>query len=190
MGNYSYITEWKTAIERTERFGLKLPDCRLQSEKRYLTPQFIQEFPYILQKELGVIEKNEVISQCLTFHLRILPILQKHLECGAYFTIGWIDILHTDFLFKFDDLFIEKSIKNKGFNKNINIHSWITLDSMEIIDATFSTTIAMAQKNENGYGGIIMQHDDTSKGLFYMPMLVGDDFLVKSGAMKFISIIY
>ena len=69
MGNYSYITEWKTAIERTERFGLKLPECRLQSEKRYLTPQFIQEFPYILQKELGVIEKNEVISQCLTFHL-------------------------------------------------------------------------------------------------------------------------
>ena len=48
MGNYSYITEWKTAIERTERFGLKLPECRLQSEKRYLTPQFIQEFPFLL----------------------------------------------------------------------------------------------------------------------------------------------
>lgn len=190
MSNYSYTDEWKAAIERTKYFGLKLPECRLHPKKRYLTPQFIQEFPHILRKELGIIEKTELVSQCIIFHLTILPIIRNYINCEAYFTIGWVDILHEKSLFKFDDLFIEESIKNKNPKKEINIHAWITLDSMEIIDATLATTVAETQQKKSGHGKIIMQHDETSKGLFYMPMLVGDDFLVKSGIIKNFSIFY
>lgn len=181
MRNYSYLAEWRAAIERTRRLGLEVPECRLQPEKRYLTPRFIQEFPYIIKKEVGIIEDSEIIAQCMNFHLMIIPVIQDYLKCSAIFTIGWIDIDHKHYLYKFDESFIENSISNNMTKEYINIHAWITLESMEIIDATLPTTIAKIQNTQKGYGEVIMQHCESPNKLFYMPMLVGDDYLVKSG---------
>jgi hypothetical protein len=65
----------------------------------------------------------------------------------------------------------------------MNVHAWLTLPSMEIIDATLATTMAIAQGRPEQGGGVVMGHADGFTGFAYRPMLVGADSLQRAGLL-------
>ncbi|HCB1767018.1 TPA: hypothetical protein MYP38_004857 [Citrobacter braakii] len=54
---------------------------------------------------------------------------------------------------------------------------------MEVIDVALATTIAVVQKLPQGHGAVLAKHADELRGMAYKPMLVGPDFLRKSGLL-------
>ena len=176
-----YATEWSAAIERTRRFGLEVPSHELQPSQRYLTPARQAEFPYVVQRGLGNLDFDDVVAQCMAIHYRLVPVLEQWLGCPVLYTIGWVDDLTPKGMFKFDDAFIADKLKNGNGGNVINIHAWLTLPSLEVIDVALATTIAVLQKLPTGHGAVLAMPADDVKGFAYKPMLVGSDFLGKAG---------
>ncbi|MFV2854610.1 hypothetical protein ACNIZ2_28230, partial [Escherichia coli] len=85
----------------------------------------------------------------------------------VYFTLGWIDDGTPKGMFRFDEDFITDTLKNGYTGDTVNLHAWLTLPSMEIIDITLSTTISMLQGHKNQLGGVIIKRADDIKGFSY-----------------------
>lgn len=111
-------------------------------------------------------------------------VMEQWLGCPVLYTIGWVDDGTEKGMFKFDDAFIADKLNNGHAGGTVNIHAWLTLPSMEVIDVALITSIAVLQKLPEGHGGVLAQHPDELKGMAYKPMLVGPDFLRKSGILK------
>lgn len=180
----SYASEWKAAIERTERFNLRVPPQQqttglLLDEKRY------SEFPYVVQEALGEIGTEDLAAQCLSIHYRLAPVIERWLGCPVSYTIGWIEDGSEQGMFRFGDDFIDEKLRNPAPpGGTVNIHAWLTLPSMEIIDVALATTMGKVQNRPDMYGLVISKKADDLEGMAYKPMLVGDDFLLKSGLLQ------
>ncbi|HFT8169543.1 TPA: hypothetical protein ACGR94_005932, partial [Pseudomonas aeruginosa] len=144
MTTSNYATAWNTAIERTQRFGLNVPEHAGQSMHSYLTPERHAEFPYVVQQALGALDFKDLVLQCLAFHYRLAPVLERWLNCPVLYTIGWVDDGTEGGMFKFDDSFIAEKLKNGHSSPTVDLHAWLTLPSMEVIDATLVTSLAIA----------------------------------------------
>ena len=71
--------------------------------------------------------------------------------------------------------------KNVDFN-SLNIHAWITLDTLEIIDLTLLTTIGFSYERED-YIGLIYYHSaeyiaQTDKRIYH-PVIIGTEELIQ-----------
>lgn len=77
-----------------------------------------------------------------------------------------------------------RDVLQNGLKKfSLNMHSWLTLPSMEILDFTILTTIAHVKQLGQGYFGVISRHPNDLIGMSYHPMLLGDDFLRRIGVL-------
>lgn len=179
----SYATEWAAAIERSKKFGLEVPPHEVQPAHRYLTDARHAEFPYVVQRGLGDLDFPDVVAQCMSIHYRLVPVLQEWLGCPVLYTIGWVDDGTDKGMFKFDDAFVADKLQNGHSGSTANIHAWLTLPSMEVIDVALATTIAVVQKLPQGHGAVLAKHADELRGMAYKPMLVGPDFLRKTGLL-------
>lgn len=181
MLNDQYLNQWKYAIDRTRKFGLSV-DVGLDDvvEDRYLSKKSIEELPYVVRRNCGNIGPEELVGQCMSIHHRLAPVISDWLKCDAVFTLGWIEY-ENEKLFKFDEDFIKKTLKDGHDSSQLNIHAWIALPSMEIIDFSLSTTFGFVKKRKEMFGGVIASHADELKGIKYRPMLVGEDYLRKTG---------
>jgi hypothetical protein len=180
----SYANEWAAAIKRSKRFGLEVPTHEVLPAHRCLTAARLTEFPHIVQRGLGDLDYPDVVAQCLSIHYRLLPMLEAWLGCPVLYTIGWVDDDSEDGMFKFDDAFVANKLRNGHSGSSANIHAWLTLPSMEVIDVALATTVAVAQKRPQGHGAVLAKHADELRGMAYKPMLVGPDFLSKSGLLQ------
>ena len=183
MISSNYATEWAAAVERTKRFGLDVPSHEVQLTKQYLTDERQPEFPYVVQRGLGDLDFSDVVAQCMAIHYRLAPVIQEWLGCPVLYTLGWIDDGTDTGMFKFDDDFIADKLKNGHAGGTVNLHAWLTLPSMEVIDMALATTIAVINKMPEGYGRVLARPADGLDGMAYKPMLVGPDFLRETGLL-------
>jgi len=179
----SYANEWTTAIERSKRFGLEVPGHEVQPTTRYLTEGRQAEFPHVVLRGLGDLDFSDVVAQCMSIHYRLVPVLEEWLQCPVVYTIGWIDDGTDKGMFKFDDAFVAEMLKNGFTGSTVNIHAWLTLPSMEVIDVALVTTIAVLKGWREGHGAVLAKYADEVTGMAYRPMLVGADFLLKTGLL-------
>lgn len=179
----SYTTEWAVAVERSKQFDLAVPLHEVQPTHRYLTVARLTEFPYVVQRGLGDLDFPDVVTQCLSIHYRMVPVLEQWLEIPVLYTLGWIDDGTDKGMFKFDNAFIADKLKNGHASSAVNIHAWLTLPSMEVIDMALVTSLAVLKGWSKGHGGVLAKHADEITGMAYKPMLVGPDFLRKTGLL-------
>lgn len=179
----TYAADWAAALERTARFGLAVPAQPAPTEERYLTAARHAEFPYVVRRAMGELEARDIVGQCMAIHIRLRSVLEEWLGCAAHFTIGWVDVDAGMPLFKFDDTFIADKLASGHPGGQIGLHAWITLPTMEVIDMSLPTTFAVVQNLKEGHGSVIASRADELKGFAYRPMLVGDDFLRKTGIL-------
>jgi hypothetical protein len=179
----SYVDDWNTAIVRSERFGLTVPPHQLEASRRWLDDKANADFPYVIRDGLGDLAFADVVGQCMMIHYRMAPVIEKWLHCPVLYTLGWIDDGTEDGLFRFDDDFIATKLRDGHSGSQINIHAWLTLPSMEVIDVALATTMGIVQQRPEMYGLAITRPADDLRGMAYKPMLIGDDFLRQSGLL-------
>lgn len=176
-----YQSEFKDALERTQKFGLPVEHIEFSSA-RLLTSNLQQKFPYLLRDAVGEIGVEELVGECLSIHYRLLEALEKIIGGKCYFTIGYVETKRKMFYQSESDL---KKLMETGIsNPSLNIHAWITLPTMEIIDVSLPTTYAVVNDEKEGIGSIMASHADELKGgMKYHPMVIGADYLRKIGAL-------
>ncbi|OVZ88295.1 hypothetical protein CBW54_09590 [Yersinia kristensenii] len=181
----TYSEEFKIALERTARFNLTPPDSFSETSTRVMNDKRVRNLNRILAPIFeGMVSYEQMVGQCMPLHLKALPILEEWLGCPVYYTLGWIDDGTPKGLHKFDDDMIADKLANGHQDDTINIHAWLTLPSMEIIDLTLSTSFSILQGLKEGEGGVIVKKADEITGFAYKPMLVGEAFLSKSGILQ------
>lgn len=180
----AYEIEWMQALERTKRYGLPVPEVFAPQSSLIFTQARMAELPKVVEKALVGLTVDDVVGQCLAIHFGLVPVLQRWLGCPVYFTLGWIDDGAAG-MFKFGDELIQALLDGGHRGGTINVHAWLTLPTMEIFDVTLATSIARINNLPEGYGGVFSQHPDGLKGMAFKPVLVGHEFLERSGLLRF-----
>lgn len=179
-----YESNFLEALERTTRFGLSTPSVEL-SDARFLTQEALSRLPFAIRDIMGELDEDDVVAQCLSLHMRLKPVIEQILGCNAFYTIGWVSFKDSE-IFKQTEESLSEMLESGITGPDVNIHAWLTLPSMEVLDFSLPTTYAKVNGIEEGKGGVIaMYASDLADGMMYQPMLVGEEFLAKSGAMRF-----
>lgn len=177
-----YKSEFERAASRTKEFNLMCPEI-VFSEGALLTTERMHKFPSVLRDAVGDIGVEEVVAQCLSIHYRLSDVISKLFDTSCYFTIGYIETVDR-LMFHQSEQDLKRILQNGINSSSLNIHAWLTLPTMEIMDFSLPTSYAILNKMEEGIGGLIATHPDTLiGGMKYHPMLVGEDFLRKSGGL-------
>jgi hypothetical protein len=177
----TYLEELTLAITRTQEHGLKVPVFHAEPARRLLNKRTIGSISQLVSSMyFGDIVKN-FNKKCLSVNRRMAPAISKLLGCEVLYTLGRIErIVEGGYCSGFDDEFISSKLLLKHNEPSIDIHAWLTLPSMELIDLTIFTTVGKAKSIPSWYGEAILRHADEITDMSYKPVLVGDDFLVKA----------
>lgn len=180
-----YFSDFKKAELFTREIGLSSREVTgAPNVKKFIDDSFFNKLsPYL------VIDKPEELAvKCNVVSQVICDVIEKKLNIKAYLTIGSI-IFEGGPAFKFDQEFVNSTVAS-GFGSlaapNYSHHAWITLESMEIIDFTINTSMALFSKDLSAdmrikmLGGVLSGHaDQLTHGLKYVPVLIGEEFYLK-----------
>lgn len=178
----AYLDDINAAIARAAKLGLKAPAFQ-PVEGQLLTQKVYQDIPYIVRDALGDTTAEDVAAQCLSYHMRLLPILSDYFKTELTYTIGHVK-MGAKTLFEQTEEQMEALIKGGIEHPQLQIHAWLTLPTCEIMDFTLPTTYAVINKTTDGYGSVLAGHaDKLLNNVYYRPMLIGDDYLRRIGAL-------
>lgn len=176
-GYWAHIQDAKV---RTERFGLPTPRPTLQTDRRWLVPENREAVQRALQVGMQIGSYGDIVGECVAVHHRAQAVLAQTLGCEVLYTIGWIDDSDGGPRFYFDDNDVERWLSDEGPRDGLNMHTWLTLPSMEIIDIVLGTSVAARSGDHRYKGRILVGHADQLP-LKYRPMLLGDGLVVEMG---------
>ncbi|WP_278484550.1 hypothetical protein [Achromobacter insolitus] len=174
-------------MERTARFGLQVAPASPAGRGPYLTDARLPEIFPVLREALGKpVSTDALVGQCLQVTWDFLPAVERWLGCQAFFTIGWVDLGHSRQWDQFDDAFISTMLTRGHGGGPVKVHAWLTLDSLEILDVTLMTSLAVTLGTE-GKGEVLAGDPNDTGQVVLKPMLVGPDFVFKTGMAKLFS---
>ena len=166
------------------------------SENGLICPQFIERStPMITDERIAQLtqlliyfsthERADVLaSQCVDFNMKVKSSVETLLGTEVYLTSGGLATRNNVQLCFLTDDSVRTLLATPirlSENERIQFHTWLTLPTFEVLDFTFATSLAMAQdwpqyKNQV-WGGF-----PSCLEFLYQPVIVGEDFLKKSGA--------
>lgn len=175
----AYLHYFKEALQRNTRLGLESPYF-LHEDTRYLDHDFNAQFPYLILNTFGRLEPKDLTGTCIPIHNQLQTVLNDKLGILSYFTIGYVTLNGIDVYHQTEDSL--KRFLSDGINlRSANLHAWLTLPSMEIIDMTFPTSYGVINNKNEMLGQVIVKHYSELKGgMSYHPMIIGTEYLEKS----------
>lgn len=178
-----YEDDFQKALERTKRMGLPLPEVIFEST-RYLTTEAMEGLNTAIFDALGPMRTEQLAGQCLAIHLQIQDIVSTALGCPVYYTIGWVELEKGSWFEHSEETL--RTLMTEGLQHDrVQLHAWLTLPSMEIVDVSLMTTYALVREYPEAKGKVIATHPcDLTGGVMYKPTLVGAEFLARSGIMR------
>ena len=177
-----YKERFSKAITRTQAFGLAQPSIEYTSGQ-LLTDELQVEFPFMLRDEVGEIGIEELVGQCLSIHMKLRDSLSRIVKAPCYYTIGFVETVERNISYQTEES-LKKILQTGIQSQTLDIHAWLTLPTMEIVDFSFLTSYAVANRDPRGLGGLIANHADAlTGGMKYHPMLIGEDYLRKIGVL-------
>jgi hypothetical protein len=204
---YNYDEEFQGAICNTKKTGVKIDGIKFK-DKRYFKQDMSLFTEKIVSTLMWLRDRKKlagqpeylplalsIIGNCGPFHNYMKPIIERAFDCKSFLTLGYIKLNAIDdeaekTFHKFGIEDIEKSItSSQPFPSNH--HIWLTLDSGEILDMTFSMTYLSVNNKESFYKTVetkglplefINKHySELTDGMEYKPLFVGADILNKAG---------
>lgn len=182
----SYDDEYVAAAKLGRKIGLDVPfadPCkdRLLNEKmrEEIFKRFVQYSGFPAASWV-----KRVVGQCVATHIYLMDEVERILSSKPALTIGWIEAGGGHF-FKCNrkDMlaWLENGIPNPT---SANLHVWLTLQSMEIIDFTFVPSyIIINGVNTNEIGYDCGHWTEFSANRRHHPIIVGNDLPQRLGLL-------
>lgn len=170
-----YKEKFEMARQRTLNLKLECPEVEYQ-ESRIINQELLDNLPHFIFNEFGRVTPEFIYRNCMGFHHTLQPTLENALGTEIYFTLGNVRV-ENDLLFHTDEAGIKELMKTK-VRGPLNIHAWLTLPTMEILDFALCTTYSIVKNEPELFGAAITRHpDDLTGGMVYEPMILGHDYL-------------
>lgn len=182
--SYNEIPEYKAAFKQAIYFTRSCSfdiDAVNWIDKTFITADSTDIEDSLRDSKLASFDG--AARQCLKWSHFYAPRVAKKLGCGAWVTIGQIwnreEIVYGP---SWNDLkrWIAKGIQRDDFEnrRGFNLHAWITLQTCEIIDLTFFTTLSEMDPQFKSCAGQLTHGRDPHaiNGHRYYPMAIGSDF--------------
>lgn len=179
-----YYKDFKEALKKTRSLGLDLKRVTLNKGRRHIDEEFLTNgINQVFEKTFSSLTPTDISEQCIPIHFNVLPAIEKHFKCKAYLTIGGVRD-HKNNYFDMTEEYISQTLSS-GIMSKYKLHCWITLDSMEIIDATLATTIGAHDGPKKLIGEMLAIHPDNlpdiGSKLVYTPKILGSSYLESIG---------
>ena len=179
-----YESKFNDALERTHKFGLLVPKQIPSNPGRFLSDKAQEELPFVIRDSLGVLDEDEIVLQCLLLNMRLKSVFSEYFKSPVYYTIGYVGI-DDHYMFKQSEESLFSMLENGIIGPSVSLHAWLTLPSMEILDFSISTSYGRVNGIKEMMGAALALHpSELTGGMSYHPMIVGEEFLHKIGAMK------
>lgn len=188
----SYKKQLIEAIERTRGNGISVKDFLIESASfPIINNQNGKEIQGILDEHVFNEPFDKVHTQCIHHSWNVQDLISEALNCDVLLTFGY-------FLNGSQKIFYtseQEILQWRGMpdDQRRNIHSWLTLPSLEIIDITLMATSGkMAGKEPHEFNYKVFKHyrpDDhygLPNSIYHTPQFVDDDFLEKVGLLKYL----
>ncbi|QEY16049.1 hypothetical protein D0C16_08680 [Cellvibrio sp. KY-GH-1] len=178
-----YANNFLKALNTTRELKLDTPHVKFQS-KRIITENLLRRVPKLIEKRLGKLPIEQVAGQCIAIHYNIKKTLEELFNTELYYTIGYVEN-QFDNRFYHDKNDIINLLQSKTAKPQLNLHTWLTFPSMEIMDYSLLSTYAVAYSRPDHYFDLLAEHaDELKNGIRYHPTIVGEDFLERIGSIK------
>lgn len=152
-----------------------------------------KDVPSLINKKL-ILENdlkefiNESYMQggnCLVFHYQYLKFIQENIDPLATLTMGYLEH-NGSYIFKFSTENIKKWYKYGLLSTEnqweLNLHVWITLSNLEIIDLTLPFALIKLSKNNHKldyYPFLFGNSEKNEINTTYHPIIIGNDYIQK-----------
>lgn len=178
-----YKIAFDTAIIRTGANGLICPSWIDHS-----TPIITEERKAELTQLLIYFNTHEragvLASQCVDFNMKVKSCVEELLDTEVYLTSGGLATNRNVQLSSLTEAALRTFLSTPirlSENEPIPFHTWLTLPTYEVLDLTLATSFATAL-NRPDLKHQVWAGFPSSLQYVYQPMIVGEDFLRKSGA--------
>ena len=189
---YRYRDLFEQAVERTVELGLPAVDVEYV-DARHFSPERVSEFGSFVAREFAPALAGGLSATCMMVHSGLVGAVEEFFRCGAYLTVGPVTTPKGE-LYPLTSEQVRRWMTEKVDARDVELHAWITLDSMEILDMTLLPTIADVSGRPE-IAKTIATHPDLlpraqpqgpdpatlPNGLRYSPFVVGLAFLERLG---------
>lgn len=182
--NQTYDEEFSTAARLGRSQKLDIPFVKPIST-RYLNSHNSIELSKLFVRYSGFpnpLWTTKIVMQCITAHFLLLDDVERVLHSKPVLTLGWVEMGQRRF-FECDKNDVLSWLKHGVPNpKAVNLHVWLTLQSMEIIDFTFVPSHTIVNKLPTKDLGFDVGHwTEFLDERRYHPIIVGNDIPQRLG---------
>jgi hypothetical protein len=152
---------------------------------RFLTDKTLENISSFINKEIISLNlsKDDFFAKCFQINYLFIDKIKSFLKCDVFYTVGYI-IMENDKIFYTPKDKLANFLTFGYGSAKINLHAWLTLPTLEIIDLTFSTTYAILHKKPDMMGLVVTKHpSDLTGGLSYHPQIIGFEYFKKIGVL-------
>lgn len=146
---YDYCAAFQSAIEKAKSFNLATPEIDFQHSK-LLTERDRSLISAEAVKLCDGKDIQQYKASCVTTHWDLWDhFIRDEIDSNAILTAGYIQNTEREnaFAYRFSDAEIKRWLaQDVRWVGSDNIHVWITLSSLEIIDITAPATISLAEQ--------------------------------------------
>ena len=182
--NDDYEQCFHAAIARTNSHGLDCPVFSAGSAP-LLTGDGMSELSKYLVKQQGGLKLSDVSSRCVDANITVKPYVEKFFGVTVYVTSGAVRQEPTSPFFELSESDIHALLVNPIQRQRLQpipFHAWLTFPTMEILDITLGTSIGVRFNVQKMLGQVYGGYP-AALPLVWHPMMVGEEFLRKSGAV-------
>lgn len=189
---YRYRDLFELAVERTAELGLPAVDVEYV-DARHFSPGRLKDFGSFVAEEFVPALTGGLSATCIMVHSGLVGAVEEFFKCRAYFTVEPV-ITPKGEMYPLSAAQVRRWMTEKVDARDVELHAWITLDSMEILDMTFLPTIAEVSGRPEVARPIATHPDPLPRaqpqgtdpatlpnGLRYSPFVVGQAFLERLG---------
>lgn len=189
----TYRKELIQAIERSKSSGLEIPDFFIESNNvSFLNPEIRTHLFEFLYKRVYKNDIDAVAFHCFDWSFYLKNEIDNILCCESILTIGYVDFLgKSAFKSEIEEIVSWISQPSSDIRFGANLHIWLTLPSLEIIDITIAASFLKINSdilgNIKDYRNCVMDLPKENAGIeyfVYRPQFVGEDFLYKTSIAK------
>ncbi|NHQ86813.1 hypothetical protein HA050_11855 [Iodobacter sp. HSC-16F04] len=176
------------ARERTINFGLEVDSISFKKQTFLSDMESASKLAQVLSEFFieNNIRADDVAGQCWRINIFIKNFLEEHFGVPLVLTIGYIEDYPNFDYYKMTEAEIATLLNSPmGHNGNCaaNLHVWLTLPSMEILDVSFMTSFGKVNNKPELIGTVVYGPPEklSTPNFNYKPMVLGEHFINRVG---------
>ena len=178
-----YSIDFDAARDKALRLGLSVPpaDTRREGVLGRGDTDIAREIIEAVQRQYSL---EWMVGGCLHVSYFMRDIVEQIAGMRAFLTVGAVTFLEKE-MFRFTDEQMENWLQ-RGIPQGVeDLHAWLTLESMEIVDLTYFVTLATVVPNLGVEPMPILASPAVLVGVQHTPLVVADDIVSRLGAVRY-----